>query len=129
MAIHKFFTAVLTHKVITIYGDGTQTRDFTFISDVVDALVLAAETERFGEVFNVGGGSQITVSELVEKIERIAGQKAKVDYVNKQKGDVKDTRADISKAWNMLGWRPRWHIEKGLEEYLRWYCEGQDVHR
>src|SRR5665647_1748137 len=78
------------------FGDGTQTRDFTFINDVIDALGLAAKTELCGEVFNVGGGSQISVNELVEEIERITEKRAAIDRTIAQKGDVKDTQADIS---------------------------------
>jgi UDP-glucose 4-epimerase len=128
MAIHKFVKAVLTNEVISIYGDGTQTRDFTFISDVIDALALAAKTELCGEVFNVGGGSQISVNELVEEIERITEKSAEIDRTIAQKGDVKDTQADISKARNQLGWRPRLHISEGLKEYVKWYSELHDSH-
>jgi nucleoside-diphosphate-sugar epimerase len=128
MAIHKFVKAVLTDEVISIYGDGSQTRDFTFIRDVIDALVLGAETELCGEVFNVGGGSQISVNELVEEIERITEKRAVIDRTVAQKGDVKDTRADISKVRNQLGWRPHWHIRDGLKEYVRWRHEVQHSH-
>ena len=124
MAIHKFVQAVLSEESVAVYGDGTQTRDFTFISDVVDALVLAAETEVGGEVINIGGGSQISVNEVLEKIGRIAGKKAQIRRLGKQKGDVKDTRAEISKARSVLGWRPHWHIDRGLAEYVRWYLES-----
>lgn len=123
MAIHKFVKAILNEEMMVVYGDGTQTRDFTFISDVVDALVLAAGTELYGEAINIGGGTQISVNELLGKVERIVGKEAQVDRVRQQEGDVKDTRADIHKAWKTLDWRPHWHIEQGLEESVRWCRE------
>ena len=119
MAIHRFIKAVLSDEAVTVYGEGTQTRDFTFINDVLEALSLAAKTELCGEAFNIGGGSQISINELIGRIEGITGKKAQVSRVVKQHGDVRDTRADISKAWTMLGWKPHWDIERGLAEYVR----------
>jgi len=125
MAIYRFIKAVLSDEAVSVYGEGTQTRDFTFINDVLEALSLAAKTELCGEAFNIGGGSQISITELIGRIESITGKKAQVNLVVKQKGDVKDTRADISKAWTMLGWKPHWQIERGLEEYVRWCRESR----
>ncbi len=107
---------------ITVFGDGTQTRDFTFVDDVVAANILAAATNEIeGEVFNVGGGSRITVNKLIKRTEEITGREAKVRYMAKQKGDVRDTWADVSKAKEELGWTPMINIYKGLEKYMKWY--------
>ena len=120
MAIHKFVKAILEGEKITVFGNGTQTRDFTYVDDAVEANILATINDIVGEVFNVGGGSRIGVNELIEEIEDITELKAKVKYVEKQKGDVKDTLADTSKM-RALGWKPKVEIEEGLKRFMKWY--------
>ncbi len=120
MAIHRFVKAILNDEEITVYGDGTQTRDFTFFDDVTEANILAANSEIEGGVFNVGGGSRISVNELINEIEKIVGNKARVKYVEKQKGDVKNTWADVSKAEAILNWKPKIKIEEGLKRFVEW---------
>jgi len=121
MAIHKFVKAILNDEQIIIYGDGSQTRDFTFVNDVVNANILAAESEVVGEIFNIGGGNQITVNELIKQIEKVAGKRAQLTYVDNQKGDVKDTWADVSKAREVLNWKPITESGFGLNNYIEWY--------
>lgn len=118
MAIHKFVRAVLNGEIITVYGDGEQTRDFTYVEDIVAANLLAADSDVMGEVLNIGGGSQVTVKLLLEKIEQITGKKARLEYIEAQKGDVRHTLADIGKASKMLNWKPVVTIEEGLERYI-----------
>jgi UDP-glucose 4-epimerase len=84
MAINKFVHAILNQREIQIYGDGQQLRDFTFVSDVLDALLLAAQCEMAGEVFNIGGGHTISVNALIQSIERIVGKKACVRQVEQR---------------------------------------------
>ena len=120
MATHKFVRAILKGDEITIFGDGIQTRDFTFVDDVVKANILAAESDSVGEIFNIGGGSRISVSNLINEIEKIVGKKAKIKYIEKQKGDVRDTLADVSKAEKGLGWKPKTEINRGLERIIKW---------
>ena len=122
MAIHNFIRAIFKGDEITIYGDGTQTRDFTFVDDAVEANVLAAKANNdlLGEVFNVGGGSRISVNELINEIEKIMEKKAKIKYIEKQKGDVRDTLADVSKANKELKWMPKVKIEEGLRKFVEW---------
>ena len=123
MAIHKFIKAILNGDQITIYGDGTQTRDFTFVQDVVKANILAAESKVEGEIFNIGGGNRITVNDLIKEIEKITGKKAKMNYIEKQKGDVEDTWADTQKVQQILGWQAETGIVQGLEKYISWVME------
>jgi nucleoside-diphosphate-sugar epimerase len=118
MAIHKFVKAVFKGNEIPVFGDGTQTRDFTYVDDAVEANILGAKSNLAGEVFNVGGGSRISVNELIEEIERIIGKKAKIKYMEKQKGDVRDTWADVSKAKAKMNWNPRVDINKGLKRFV-----------
>jgi nucleoside-diphosphate-sugar epimerase len=121
MAINMFVRAVLDGQEISVYGDGNQTRDFTYVDDVIEANLLAANHDEAGEVFNVGGGSNLRVKELIKKIEAITGKKAKLEYVEAQKGDLRDTLADTSKAREVLNWQPEVSIEKGLERYISWF--------
>ena len=117
MAIHRFIRAVLSEEEITVYGDGEQTRDFTYVDDVIEATLLAANSDLVGEVLNIGGVST-SVNELIKRIEKITGKKAKLEYVESQKGDVKDTLADLTKAKEILNWKPTVKIEEGLERYI-----------
>jgi UDP-glucose 4-epimerase len=121
MAIHNFVKAILNGEEITVYGDGTQTRDFTNVEDAVEANILSARSNVVGEVFNIGGGSRIHVNELIEKIEELVDKKADIKYIEKQKGDVRDTWADVSKAEKMLHWVPKVNINSGLERFVKWY--------
>ena len=120
MAIHKFVKTIFKGDEIAVFGDGTQTRDFTFVDDAVEANTLAANNNVVGEVFNVGGGSRISVNKLIGMMENIIGKKAKVKYIEKQKGDVRDTWADVSKAKEKLRWKPKANIEEGLKRYINW---------
>jgi len=119
MGIHRFVNAIQEQKAVFIYGDGTQTRDFTYVTDVIDAVLVAAESPLTGEIFNVGGGSKISVNELIEKIENAIGTRARVQYLERQKGDVNETLADTKKAREFLGWEPSVDLNTGLREYLR----------
>ena len=121
MAIHTFVNAILNDDEISVFGDGTQTRDFTFIDDVVEVNILAAINETIGDVFNVGGGSRISVNKLIKLLEEIIGKEAKIKHIEKQKGDVRDTLADTSKINNELNWKPRVKIEEGLKRFVEWY--------
>ncbi len=120
MGINKFVRAVLNGDAITVYGDGTQTRDFTYIDDVVEANVLAATSDVRGEAFNIGGGNRISVNDLIIAIEEVAGRSAKIEHAAEQKGDVKDTAADTRKAEELLGWHARVGIVQGLARYIDW---------
>jgi len=120
MAFHKFIKAILKGEPIEIYGDGSQTRDFTYISDIVEANITAALSNVKGEVFNIGGGKRIKLNEVIKMMENIIGIKAKLYFINPQKGDVQDTYADISKAKELLGYTPRVSLEEGLEREVEW---------
>jgi len=120
MGFHKFIRALLTGEEITIYGNGEQTRDFTYISDAVAANLACLEADVAGQVFNIGGGSRTSVNRVLSILESISGRKAIVRRVESQKGDVRDTYADTSRAREMLGFRPSVPIEEGLRMELEW---------
>ena len=123
MAFHKFIKAILNGEEIEIYGDGKQTRDFTFISDAVSGNILAMDSDAKGEVFNIGGGSRVLLNEVLDSIQKIAGRTAKVVYRDVQKGDVRHTLADTSKAKKYLGYNPRVNLKTGLAEQWKWLEE------
>jgi nucleoside-diphosphate-sugar epimerase len=120
MAINKFVSAVLKEEEITLYGDGSQTRDFTYISDIVAGNLLAAEYPGSGEVFNLGGGSRISVNDLIREIEANCRKHVKIKFVDQQKGDAADTLADISTTRSALGWSPTISIREGIKKYIEW---------
>jgi len=124
MAINKFVNAILNETPITLYGDGTQKRDFTYVSDVVEANLHAAETGIPGSVFNIGGGSWITVNELINELKKNCRKPVKINFVEQQKGDMKDTLADIQKTESILGWKPRVPIREGAKKYVQWYLQN-----
>jgi nucleoside-diphosphate-sugar epimerase len=120
MAINKFVSAVLDGKEITIYGDGMQTRDFTFISDIVSGNILAARCPDSGKMFNLGGGSRISVTDLIREIEKNCKKTAKITFIGRQNGDAADTLADIRYTSEYLGWYPTIPIEEGIKKYIEW---------
>jgi len=125
MGINKFVNAIMSGKPITIYGDGNQTRDFTFIDDIVEANILAATKKVFAEAFNIGGGNRISVNDLISEIEKTTGKKAVLKYIEEQKGDVQDTWADTTKVREMVGWTGKKGIREGLKQYVSWIQETQ----
>ncbi|MBF1987901.1 NAD-dependent epimerase/dehydratase family protein [Fischerella thermalis] len=121
MAFHKFFKAVLTDQAIPIYGDGQQTRDFTFVSDAVAANLAAATVlEAVGEIFNIGGGSRVVLAEVLQTMEEIVGHPIKKNHVEKAMGDARHTAADVSKARKVLGYQPQVSLYDGLKQEWQW---------
>jgi UDP-glucose 4-epimerase len=121
MAFHKFFKAVLADEAIPIYGDGQQTRDFTFVSDAIAANLAAASVEgAIGEVFNIGGGSRVVLTEVIDTMEQVVGQPIRRNHIDKAMGDARHTAADVSKAKNILGYQPQVSLKDGLSQEWHW---------
>jgi UDP-glucose 4-epimerase len=122
-AIYAFAQRFAQGKPPVIYGDGSQTRDFTFISDVVEATKLAGEAELSpGEVMNVGFGRRISISDLVVKIARAMKlEDLKPEYRERSKGDFQDTEADNARARKLLAWKPEVELDAGLKLFLNWF--------
>ena len=121
MAFHKFFKAAIKDEAISIYGDGQQTRDFTFISDAIAANLAAGTVpEAIGEVFNIGGGSRAVLMDVLATMEEVIGQPIKKEFVAKARGDARHTSADISKAQKILGYNPQVSLAKGLAREWEW---------
>lgn len=117
-----FITKIREGKSPTIFGDGEQSRDFTFIRNVVDANLLALEAHGIaGEIFNIACGERITVNTLFEKIRDLHGKEIGPAYDEPRPGDILHSFADVSKARRMLGFEPRVSLEAGLEETVLWF--------
>jgi UDP-glucose 4-epimerase len=120
MAFHKFFRAIAEGRPIAVFGDGEQTRDFTYVDDIVEANLSASRLGRAGEVYNVGGGHRERLNALFPVLEEICGKKVEVVREERQKGDVAHTFADIQKARLDLGYSPRTVLKDGLREEWDW---------
>jgi len=124
MAFHKFLRAALRNEALVLYGDGEQTRDFTFVSDVIDANLAAAEKGVPGRVYNVGGGSRVSVNDVLRMIARVAGREPARKVEGDQKGDMRHTYADTRLAREQLGFVPKVGLEEGLTAEYRWLSEA-----
>lgn len=124
-AIPAFVTSILKDKSPTIYGDGLQSRDFTYIDNVVEANLLAARAKKTqGQVINIACGDSITVNEIIEIINNLLGKDVKSNYVDSRPGDVKHSLADISLAEKVIGYKPTVSFRQGLEKAIDWYSEN-----
>jgi len=120
MAFHRFFQAMSEGREISVYGTGNQTRDFTYVDDIVAASLAALDRGRPGEVYNIGGGHRERLADVIRVMEEVAGREARVTHNEAQKGDVPDTLADIGKARAELGYAPRTALPDGLREEWIW---------
>ena len=119
--ISLFSTALLAGRRPVIYGDGEQTRDFTFVANVVDGVLRACDTPHAsGEVFNVATGGRISLNKLLQTMNRILGTDIKPIYEPGRVGDVRDSQADITRAHDVLGYTPSIGLEEGLRRTLDW---------
>jgi len=126
MSIFRFIKWIDEGKPIILYGDGSQSRDFTYIDDIASGTILA--TKELGyEIINLGGGKNpISLKRVIETIEAHLGKKAVIDYRPFHKADLKETWADIAKAKNLLGWEPKVSFEEGIKKTVDWYLENRD---
>ncbi|RME58964.1 MAG: NAD-dependent epimerase/dehydratase family protein [Candidatus Dadabacteria bacterium] len=122
MAFHRFIKAALKKEELIVWGNGEQSRDFTYVSDAVEANILAANYGKNGEVYNVGGGCRATINQVISILKELLGD-LKVKYLEPQKGDVKHTRADITKAKKELLFNPKVALKDGLKEEINWIKE------
>jgi UDP-glucose 4-epimerase len=124
--IALFIAAMVQGRTPTVYGDGLQSRDFTYVANAVQALVKAGQTPGVsGRVYNVGTGSSITVLDLVAGLNKLLGTNLLPQHGAPRAGDVRFSRADISRARRDLGYEPDICFEEGLKRTLRWYCDSQ----
>ena len=120
--ICKFASALLDGREVTIYGDGGQSRDFTYISNVVNANLKACTSpSAAGALMNIGAGEETTINELVGILSEIIGVKARIDHTDPQPGDVRHSKADITRARDLLGYQIGVGLREGLEKTVEWY--------
>lgn len=123
MGFHKFIRAALEDQAIVVYGDGEQTRDFTFVADAVEANWLATTPHAVGQVFNIGGGSRCSVNQVLATLEDILGRPIRREPRPPQPGDVRHTWADTQRAREVLGFAPKVSLREGLAQEVAWLCE------
>lgn len=124
-AICKFTDLVLKNKPVTIYGNGERARDFTFITDIINGIILSQESKLHGEVFNLGCGNGISINYIIKLLEKEIGKEINKIYIERQKEDVSHILADISKAKELLNWKPKVDIETGIKGYIEWWENGK----
>lgn len=122
--IPKFITCVMNGQSPIIYGDGEQSRDFTYIHDVIQANILSAESTITG-VFNAAGGRRITINELATTVMKLCGKTLDISYKDSRPGDIKHSLADSTKAYKAFNFTLTYDLEKGLKETIEWYQKQQ----
>ncbi|UGV40035.1 SDR family oxidoreductase [Methanococcoides orientis] len=121
LAISIFTRKMLANEPITIFGDGEQTRDFTYVEDVVEAnKKLLNNKSTDGKILNIGSGNRISVNDLIKNIRELVGSESEVKYAKVQKGDAENTLANVNLANQLIGYEPRVNIEKGLARFIEW---------
>lgn len=120
MAFNRFLQAILGGRPITLYGDGEQTRDFTFVADAVTATLAAGNMGTPGRVYNIGGGARVSINDVIKLMAQCTGRTPDVRRQDPQKGDMRDTYADTSLAAADLGFEPSVTLEQGIEAEYRW---------
>ena len=124
MGFHKFLRAVMRDEPVPQFGDGRQTRDFTFVADAVTATIAAGTRGAPGGVYNIGGGSRVELLDIFELIHTITGRPLRIDRIDAQRGDMRDTYADTTRARADLGFAPTVSLEQGLRAQFEWMTEA-----
>lgn len=121
LAIHKFAKLIVSGKPIPVFGDGSTSRDYTFVSDIVDGVMACTQREFGYHIFNLGDSRTVTLSRLIELLEQSLGRKAIIEQLPAQAGDVPLTYADITKSRVQLGYSPKIKIEEGIPKFVEWF--------
>ena len=123
-----WFNRARNNLNLRVYGDGEQSRDFTFVKDVVQANVLAGEKDIPSGIYNVGAGNPITLTKLGKLILKLTGKEnLKLEYTDSRPGDIKHSFADLTKSKTLLGFQPKYKQEEGLREYFKWYIDKYNI--
>jgi UDP-glucuronate 4-epimerase len=129
LAIHKFARLIEAGRPIPVFGDGSTSRDYTYISDIVDGILAALERCDRYRIYNLGGSHPVTLTDLIEGIEQAMGRKAIIDRRPAQPGDVERTYADVSRSQRELGYAPKVSLPEGLERFVAWFKANREVYR
>ena len=128
LAIHKFTRSILKGEPISMYGDGSTSRDYTFVDDIVQGVIAALHYDKTGfEIINLGNNYTVSLKELIAAIEEITGKKARIGQFPEQPGDVSKTFADISKAKRLLAYNPQTQLKDGLKKFYDWFLQHEEL--
>jgi len=128
LAIHKFTKAILSNKAIGMYGDGTTSRDYTYVDDTVQGIIGATKYDKSNfEILNLGNNYSVSLKELINSIEKVTGKKAIIEQLPEQPGDVPKTFADIAKAKKLIAYQPTTRLNEGLEKFYHWFSQHSDL--
>lgn len=126
LAIHKFFNSILKGDAIPVFGDGSTSRDYTFVEDTIQGIQAAIDYKDTNfEIINLGNRQTVTLSQLIEAIENVCEKKAIIDRQPEQPGDVPQTYANIARAQKLLNYHPKTGLEVGLKAFYEWYLDNQ----
>jgi UDP-glucuronate 4-epimerase len=128
LAIHKFVKAILNDQAITMYGDGSTSRDYTYVDDIIKGVLSAINYDQsLFEIINLGNSYAVSLKELVTNIEEVMGKKATIEQQPDQAGDVPRTFADVSKAKKLLSYQPTTQLKDGLKNFYDWFLENKEL--
>lgn len=128
LAIHRFTKALLLGKPVTMFGDGSTSRDYTFIDDIVQGVLAAIDYNRSPfEIINLGNSDPVALKDLISKLESITGKKANIDQQPEQPGDLRQTWADTAKAKRLLNYQPKTPLDEGLRRFVEWYQKNEAI--
>jgi UDP-glucuronate 4-epimerase len=128
LAIHRFIKSILKEEPITMFGDGSTSRDYTYVDDIVQGVLAAIKYDQSSfEIINLGNNYAIALKDLINAVEEVTGKKAIIDQRPEQPGDVPRTFADISKAKRLLNYQPKTELKVGLKKFYDWFLENREV--
>lgn len=127
LAIHKFIRLIETGQPIQLFGDGTTSRDYTFVADTVDGMVAALDRPQSYEIYNLGSHYPVSLIDMVRTIERVTGKTAQIEWKPVQPGDVTTTYANVTRAGADLGYSPKVPFEEGIRRMVAWWRENNHV--
>ncbi len=123
LAIHKFTRLITAGKPVPFFGDGTTSRDYTFVDDTVSGIIASLEKVEKFRIYNLGGSNPVSLNELIAELERAIGKKANLDRKPAQPGDVERTFADLTRSKSELGYEPKISLAEGLKRFVAWFNE------
>ena len=133
LAINKFTRLMLEDKEIPMFGDGTTSRDYTYIDDIVDGIIKSCDysmnNKEVYEILNLGNSSPTTLKEMINIIGEVLGREPKIKQMLMQPGDVERTYADISKTKKLIGYQPKTTFKEGIKNFVKWYKENEDLYK
>ena len=133
LAINKFTRLMLEDKEIPMFGDGSTSRDYTYVDDIVDGIIKSCEytmnNENVYEILNLGNSSPVSLKEMINTIGKAVGVEPKINQLPMQPGDVERTYADISKAKALIGYEPKTTFEQGIQNFVNWYKENKELYK